>query len=68
MTEQVKCEWCGKFISYADMGSGAASFHFEPDSHKGPEISEWTCASCETADHQSAGEASEAVSNADGPQ
>jgi hypothetical protein len=45
MTE--KCVVCGKYISYAQMGDdGYAKFYFEPDSHKGPEVSEWTCAEC----------------------
>lgn len=44
MTE--KCVVCGKFIPCSQMGDGGAEFYFEPDSHKGPEISEWTCAEC----------------------
>lgn len=45
MTE--KCSACGKFIPYSQMEcGGSARFHFEPDSHKGPEVSEWTCAEC----------------------
>ncbi len=45
-TERVKCVACGRFVSYKEMEAGTASFRFEPDSHKGPEISEWTCARC----------------------
>jgi hypothetical protein len=44
----IKCINCGHFISYRDMESGAAYFYFEPDSDRGPEISEWTCAACKT--------------------
>jgi hypothetical protein len=45
MTE--KCVSCGKFIPYSQMGEGGgAVFYFEPDSHKGPEVSEWTCVEC----------------------
>ena len=44
----IKCAACGHFIAYAEMeDGGGARFYFEPDSHKGPEISEWTCARCE---------------------
>lgn len=43
----IKCAACGKFIPYADMQSGRASFRHEPSSHFGPEVSEWTCAICE---------------------
>ena len=56
MTEQVvvrqaKCAVCGRFISYAQMGEGGkATFYFEPDSHFGPEICEWTCAKCADAE------------------
>lgn len=46
MSDYVKCCSCGKFISHNDIQTGAASFYFEPDSHKGPEISEWTCKKC----------------------
>lgn len=43
---RINCSSCGRFIPHADMNSGAAKFYFEPDSHKGPEICEWTCATC----------------------
>jgi hypothetical protein len=43
----VRCVVCGRFIPYAQMAQrGGARFYFEPDSHKGPEVSEWTCAQC----------------------
>jgi hypothetical protein len=43
----VRCVVCGRFIPYAQMAQrGGAKFYFEPDSHKGPEVSEWTCAQC----------------------
>lgn len=42
----IKCSSCGKFISHEQMMSGDASYHFEPDSHRGPEVSEWTCREC----------------------
>ena len=44
--EPVKCVGCGKFVSYAEMSDGSASYYFEPDNHFGPEVSEWTCARC----------------------
>jgi hypothetical protein len=44
---RVKCVDCGRFIAFSEMSEdGGARFYFEPDSHKGPEISEWTCARC----------------------
>lgn len=42
----IRCAECGRFISHADMQSGAARFDFTPDSHFGPEINEWTCPTC----------------------
>ena len=43
----VKCvSGPGRFVSFAEMQDDSAKFHFEPDSHKGPEVSEWTCAAC----------------------
>lgn len=46
----IKCVSCGQFIPYSEMErGGGAEFYFEPDSHKGPEISEWTCAKCANA-------------------
>lgn len=45
MTE--RCVACGKFIPYSQMGEGGkAVFHFIPDNHFGPEVSEWTCEPC----------------------
>jgi hypothetical protein len=41
-----KCVSCGQFVSYDSMQDGSALFYFEPDSHKGPEVSEWTCFRC----------------------
>lgn len=46
MLTGTKCDGCGRFISYEEMESGEAQFHFEPDSHFGPEVSEWVCAAC----------------------
>jgi hypothetical protein len=46
----VRCISCGHFLSYAEMEDGSASFHFEPSSHFGPEVSEWRCAQCTIAD------------------
>lgn len=45
-TSTIKCCACGRFIGYREMYDGGATFHFEPDSHRGPEISEWTCERC----------------------
>ena len=43
----IRCGGCGRFIAYAELEEGgSARFYFEPDSHKGPEISEWTCGRC----------------------
>jgi hypothetical protein len=44
--ERIKCSGCGRFVPYSQMQDGSAHFYFEPDSHKGPEVSEWTCARC----------------------
>ena len=45
MTE--KCAVCGRFVPYSEMEpEGGAKFYFEPDSHFGPEVSEWTCHNC----------------------
>jgi hypothetical protein len=41
-----KCVSCGQFVSYHAMQDGSARFYFEPDSHRGPEVSEWTCFRC----------------------
>ncbi len=47
MSAYIKCAACGKFIPYSEMiDGGGARFTFEPDSHKGPEVSEWTCKKC----------------------
>lgn len=52
MTENctTKCVACGRFIPYREMEDRTARFYFEPDSIKGPEISEWTCAECVAAE------------------
>lgn len=42
----IRCEWCGKFIAYAEIDSGEATCKWEPDSHFGPERSEWSCGAC----------------------
>jgi hypothetical protein len=42
----IKCVYCGRFISYADMETGEALFYFEPDSDRGSERNEWTCKRC----------------------
>lgn len=42
----LKCDDCGRFISFEEMTSGRAKHYFEPDSDLGPEISEWTCSAC----------------------
>lgn len=43
----IKCAACGKFIPYADMADGGpARFAYEPLSEFGPEVVEWTCATC----------------------
>lgn len=42
----IKCVYCGRFISHADMQTGEALFSFEPLSEFGPEVSEWTCRRC----------------------
>jgi hypothetical protein len=49
----IKCCGCGRFIPYSEMDEGGgARFYFEPDSHRGPEISEWTCAACMDKDRK----------------
>ncbi len=42
----MRCICCGRFLSYEEMQDGTAHFYFEPDSHKGPEVSDWECAKC----------------------
>ena len=45
--ENIQCAACGQFIPYADMEiGGKGRFHFEPDSHFGPEVCEWECVKC----------------------
>lgn len=53
MTSNIKCVSCGRYIPHEDMlGYGkpgkkvAARYTYEPDSHFGPEISEWECRAC----------------------
>lgn len=46
MTDGIHCAACGRYMSYADMQSGAAQCYFEPLSEFGPEVIEWTCARC----------------------
>jgi len=46
MACEIRCASCGRFISNAEMASGAARFNFTPSNHFGPEISEWECAAC----------------------
>jgi hypothetical protein len=48
----IKCAGCGRFVSLAEMQDDSAVFHFEPDSHFGPEVSEWVCAACAAKDRQ----------------
>ena len=49
----VKCARCGRFVGYDETTEGGgASVHFEPDSHFGPEICEWTCATCVRAERE----------------
>ena len=48
---EIRCVCCGRFIPYREIDDGKASFYFEPDSHKGPEISEWSHNVCRTAAH-----------------
>jgi hypothetical protein len=50
MPTNIICVACGRFVALAEMQDGSAVFHFEPDSHKGPEVSEWTCAACVAKD------------------
>lgn len=42
----VKCRWCGKFISHAQIKAGEVKFHFVPDSVCGPEESYWEHVKC----------------------
>lgn len=46
MSDGIKCVGCGRFISREEIDAGRAAFLFEPDSHFGPERSEWTCSNC----------------------
>lgn len=46
-SEAIRCVACGQFISYDDCQQNIlTTFHFIPDSHFGPEVSEWTCKKC----------------------
>lgn len=42
----IKCADCGKFIPYADMESGLASFEYTPDSDRSTELCLWICNAC----------------------
>lgn len=44
----IQCAACGKFISYAAIDAGEAKFEFTPDSHFGPEESEWVHRACDS--------------------
>lgn len=39
-----RCVACGRFIATSALDE--AEFYHEPDSHKGPEVNEWTCLPC----------------------
>lgn len=42
----IKCEYCGKFISYEDVENGNAKHVFCPDSHFSGEATYWICKKC----------------------
>lgn len=42
----IKCQGCGKFISYKAISENKAKYHFIPDSICGPEESYWECEKC----------------------
>ena len=42
----IRCVGCGQFIGYADIDAGLCRFDFEPDSHFGPEVADWSCPKC----------------------
>lgn len=46
MKYDIKCNWCGKFISRKSIEEKKAYFHFRPDSVVGPEENYWECEKC----------------------
>lgn len=48
----VRCADCGQFIAYAEIDAGLCKFKFEPDSHFGPEVADWSCAGCSGKDRE----------------
>lgn len=60
----IPCTCCGKFMAYAEMDDGGgATFHFEPLSEFGPEVSEWTCRRCNNQSTREGGLAKAPASN-----
>jgi hypothetical protein len=60
-----RCAECGQFFSESQMvAGGGARFHFEPDNHFGPEVSEWTCAACALRFPDSSTESGQVLSEA----
>ena len=43
---KIKCVKCGCFISYSDIDNEKVDVYFEPDSHFGPEVIEFTHKAC----------------------
>jgi hypothetical protein len=50
IVKPIKCADCGQFIAYADIDAGLCKFEFEPDSHFGPEVADWSCCRCSDGD------------------
>ena len=44
LADRIRCAECGKFLAVEQLPH--ARHRFEPDSHFGPEISEWTGPCC----------------------
>ena len=45
----IKCQYCGKFISREQIETGLAKYHYIPDSQFGPEESYWEHKDCKDA-------------------
>lgn len=45
-TNKIKCDFCGRFISYDDLRNGEAHHVFTPDSHFTVESMELFCKKC----------------------
>lgn len=47
MTDNIQCDYCGKFISYTDIENGSAKYTFIPDTEVSSEYMGYTCKRCD---------------------